>query len=357
MANRLLQAGADPTLKDYQGLSAIDHAVLQDDEQILLLFLGQQVASDFEAADAELNSASASQSLDAILARVQEIVSGENDHNLTPLQEAVLKGDTEALASLLEAGHGIQDTVLPGNISLLHLAAMGNSPKVINILVQHGADFSVKDNAGRTPLHFAAANANGQLFSALVKAGAEIRAKEENGVSAVATLGAAAHRRDPLNISHAQALMFVATTLQCAVALGQYAGVLGSGLGPVYLALTFAANWSEFTGLLTDRDKSWKKAVALIGMIVASSRPGIRTLLQAWSTYHVASAAFKGLNACYNNIRYRTWKATRNMVIHAVNTAASVNRLWEAVNKDYDFYSIAITGYDREGFNRRGYDV
>jgi len=37
----------------------------------------------------------------------------------------------------------------------LHLATKANRPNVVKVLVQHGANITIRDTAGKSPLHYA----------------------------------------------------------------------------------------------------------------------------------------------------------------------------------------------------------
>lgn len=62
----------------------------------------------------------------------------------------------------------------------LHLAALGaQDPAVIQVLLAAGADVGARDKAARTPLHWAALiNENPVIFAALIDAGADINARD-----------------------------------------------------------------------------------------------------------------------------------------------------------------------------------
>lgn len=60
------------------------------------------------------------------------------------------------------------------------------SPHVMRILIEHGADPDAKDRGGQTPLMIVVKKSNGrQLTKILLEAGADIQAKDSSGVTAM----------------------------------------------------------------------------------------------------------------------------------------------------------------------------
>ena len=55
----------------------------------------------------------------------------------------------------------------------LHLAAMKGDTKAIAALVNAGADLNVQDTDGRTPMHWAAKRGHAKAVAALTNAGAD----------------------------------------------------------------------------------------------------------------------------------------------------------------------------------------
>ena len=71
-----------------------------------------------------------------------------------PLHVAALRGSSEVLASLLDAGADVHATAFGGGTAL-HYAARVCAVAKINMLLQAGAQLEAKDNDGLTPLHSA----------------------------------------------------------------------------------------------------------------------------------------------------------------------------------------------------------
>lgn len=75
-----------------------------------------------------------------------------------------------------------------GNTPLLTAVSNGKSPKIIEFLLENGADLTMADDWGRNALHLAvsAYNANLKIVKALVEAGADITSMNRSGQTVLA---------------------------------------------------------------------------------------------------------------------------------------------------------------------------
>jgi ankyrin repeat protein len=72
--------------------------------------------------------------------------------NATPLQHAILARQPDAVRLLLDRGANPDLAAGPGSPPPLILAAGDTDPTFVNLLLAHGADPSVEDESGVTPL-------------------------------------------------------------------------------------------------------------------------------------------------------------------------------------------------------------
>jgi ankyrin repeat protein len=106
----------------------------------------------------------------------------------TPAQEmlaAVLAGDAEAVAALLDADPQLADLAdrAPGRLSVLHHAARRGDLSIVELLLAAGASPDKRSHDGSTPLHEAALGGHLGVARALVAAGSDTCATTNAGFS------------------------------------------------------------------------------------------------------------------------------------------------------------------------------
>ncbi|GAB2991059.1 ankyrin repeat domain-containing protein [Psychrosphaera aestuarii] len=98
------------------------------------------------------------------------------------LEAAVMADSFSDVKRLVEAGAPFITRRLSWGASLLHIAAIHSSPKVINYLHSQGIDVNIKiEDTGVTPLHLAVNSNKTMNIVALVELGADVNAKDDQG--------------------------------------------------------------------------------------------------------------------------------------------------------------------------------
>jgi uncharacterized protein len=75
-----------------------------------------------------------------------------HDDPFTPLMQAVLVKDREAIDALLEQGADLNEHDTDQQWTALHLAARDNDAELVTLLLDHGAEVDPVDVFGDTPL-------------------------------------------------------------------------------------------------------------------------------------------------------------------------------------------------------------
>lgn len=389
----LLKLGADPEIKDFQNLSALDHAALMKNESMLVNILGYKIGQELKDVQEQIKCKGSAAHVKELRNHIQTI-STIDVQALTPIHSAALYGDLDALAKmspqsinefdanglapihyailgnqhaavekLIELGAKMNVINREGD-SLLHFAAVSGSLPILKTLMKLGLDLNHKNFSGATPLHFASAQENLATVEVLVKAGANPHLLDNHGMSPLAMIGASAFERDPLSLPKTHVILFATTSLFWLSSLTFTSGLLTSNEAQLTAALlvlgtALASNWSEFAVLITNLNQKWKKVVAWIGMLGLAAIPPLNIGLAAWSTYHVARSAFAGLKNCWNNVGYRNWAVARNVVVYTTNTAISAHRLYVTCTATYEIFLnapywirmwVATSNNDEEAF-------
>src|SRR5262245_53537800 len=75
-----------------------------------------------------------------------------DDWDATPLQHAILERQPAVVRLLLDRGADLNRGAGPGSLAPIFLAAGDTDPAILNLLLAHGADPTVEDENGATPL-------------------------------------------------------------------------------------------------------------------------------------------------------------------------------------------------------------
>lgn len=146
----LLRAGADPSLLDRDGRSAVHLAALSGDTSVLRVVLGQ------------------------LREEHAHLVNTPDYHGLQPLHLSVRRDGERCLRLLVESGAKINAPEQKSGCTALHLAVIANLFKVAcTLITELKADVNRCTFGGNTPLHFAASQGSPTLCSMLVAAGAD----------------------------------------------------------------------------------------------------------------------------------------------------------------------------------------
>lgn len=105
-----------------------------------------------------------------------EIDSTDSD-GWTALHHAVQKGDSDSVCFLLENGANIHVFSNKGHFPI-HIAALNNKDRIIDILASYQADLNAKDDKKCTPLHLAAKKGNLRSVEMLLEKGSKLYARD-----------------------------------------------------------------------------------------------------------------------------------------------------------------------------------
>jgi ankyrin repeat protein len=114
----------------------------------------------------------------ALLSRGADVNLAHGD-GMTALHWAALKGDAELAALLVKAGARVGAVTRVARYTPLHLAARVGSAATLNVLVTAGADVNAANDNGTTPLMLSAAAGYGDALRLLLANGAQVNAREK----------------------------------------------------------------------------------------------------------------------------------------------------------------------------------
>lgn len=113
------------------------------------------------------------------------------------LIQAAQKGDVEAVEAMLNGGADPDMRSARGGRTALHEAASFGCSDVARLLIARGADPSIRDDDGLTPLHCAALDLDGRARTTklLVDSGCDLDAVDRNGATALHMMSTFGHGR------------------------------------------------------------------------------------------------------------------------------------------------------------------
>lgn len=127
-----------------------------------------------------------------LLARGLEVDAVDDHYKDTPLEYAAGYDKREAVAALLEAGANVNHQDISGR-TFLHAAVLGKRIKILQMLLAAGADPTIADNKGQTPLDLARAQ-NPKLAKLLEQAGSKTNRREPANRAAAGRVEASSAR-------------------------------------------------------------------------------------------------------------------------------------------------------------------
>ncbi|KAF3921062.1 Ankyrin-3 [Arthrobotrys entomopaga] len=143
----LIEYGADPTLRCYDGRTALDYA--------------KQVGNN---------------AIIAILSRYK-LPADEGYEQKTALHKYAREGDLEMVRLLIDQGRKV-NALAEGDTTPLHLAVLGGHEKVVRLLLKNGADASAASKDGRTILHRAIEGGNEAVIRLILSCNPDLEARD-----------------------------------------------------------------------------------------------------------------------------------------------------------------------------------
>ncbi|WP_031501066.1 ankyrin repeat domain-containing protein [Bryobacter aggregatus] len=186
----LINAGADPKARDRQGRTAIEIAaqIPNQRDRAMIGYMLQNFVRDPSQGPAQLMPWSLEHSVPRRQTDVTKMLlemgvdpNAPGKEGTTPLAEAALKGDLESVRALVERG-ARPNAISRSGTQPIHDAALGDNAEVIRMLVAKGADVNARTrDENQTPLHVAAAMGKMKAVEALVALGADLTLKDAKG--------------------------------------------------------------------------------------------------------------------------------------------------------------------------------
>jgi len=183
----LLDAGADPNLKDGEDQTSLERAMNHDRNGIVRLLLERGAVMEVEDASEAFRVAVRRDQLAVVESLLQSHVQVNEplDDGLTPLHVAVRDGKLDIAKYLIEQEADV-DAVSQdddGRSVLQATVGIGGSPEIATLLLDSGADPNFVDKHGVSVLHTAVTSGNAAVVSQLIDAGTDVERRAPGGLT------------------------------------------------------------------------------------------------------------------------------------------------------------------------------
>ncbi len=365
--------------RDDQGLTALDHLFLTNNQEFKALVIGlfcKKTVEDIKGCSNE--------QIDIAKKEIRERVYEYSD--LGPWHLAARNGNVDELEKILLLGFDINEQTLTGQTALylavkagnesvvrwliehgaktalltnhkasvLHAAALGRNKEIINLLIDGGLSPDAYDDMGYTPLHWAISREDFTTARFLI----EKRANpliESAKVSPMALMVNIAQdrsqKRDPLKLGLLSTLMCacsIATWIQSyygnnndllASVLQYTTPFVLSGMavshGVRYL-INFFKNQEEL-----NRSSFFSNCISVL--LALAPLDGVPILGEAsliCRTYWVGQSIWQGIQAGWRNRKLDPSRAFKNVVVHSTNAAFSVWNIYGRKKSIWNAYNL-----------------
>lgn len=143
----------------------------------LFLFSSSAAAQTIHEAAGEGDDAA----VRALLSQNNSLVDSRDDQECTPLHHAAVRGHTDLVALLVDAGADVDAQNHSGETPL-HWAVIRNRKGAVEVLIRRGAETELREDYGRTPLLWVARETgNAEVAAVLIGGGADVMARDRYG--------------------------------------------------------------------------------------------------------------------------------------------------------------------------------
>jgi cytohesin len=211
LAVALLEAGADPDAADRTGMTALYGAIeIANVGSVIgrppVVRVDEHDAVDFVRLALEHGADPNARLAEPILAQHHGFPDRTLGAGTTPLMRAARAHDLESARVLVAAGAAADARAADGS-SVLHVMAAARAPRsdaavaierdMLDLLLAAGADIEAAAADGQTPMHRAARGANASLIRALHERGARLDAREKEGRTPLDIVAAPGRANNP----------------------------------------------------------------------------------------------------------------------------------------------------------------
>jgi ankyrin repeat protein len=364
LLQKVLKAGFSITEKNNDGLSALDLAIISNQNELAALMLqhtlgidpqnltdlldrrtivsglvsieksihewkgkcGQTAKMTIAAMAALKGDVEALKEMDPALLKQPDL------NGLTPLHYALINGQENAASFLIP--HSDAAFLIEGN-SYLHFAAMSGNPKMVQLVLSMGIDVNAPNAQGLTPAHFLAATcASPTDLIFFAKNGASLMAQSPSHLAPIGLLFAKAIQKEPELLSSKDKWLAFSQALNVALFAGfayqlraasipNFSSLLAMGTG--FLVNLFAKQWIVSSLPPAQQNQFLSRCTRPAGIAVNSlivTPIGSAGLAYLSDAYVIAKNSITGLGRCLSSWWAKPASSLGAASVHLFNLGA-----------------------------------
>ncbi len=251
------------------------------------------------------------------------------------IHECILTGRLDIVSHFLSSSKYIFDLNPIKGLTCMHLAALGDSIEMLDLLVLHNFSISASDQWGRTPLHYAALNPNKNILITLLRYNADILQEDNFGITALDLLNYESQSINPLNIQIDQYQTLTLLLMSLLADLSKKNGLLDNYpiLSQISSYLTPA---SQFALILQNKTISFNKKIAAAAICLLAEQFTITKL--ALSTFLLAKTSLLAINSIQNTFNFThlsPYDSLKNIIINGLQTALVTRQYFSTFTPDF----------------------
>ena len=340
-----IEKGADYTLSDFDGLSALDYAAIKPKKVLEALFSSTKRSSFFTAwpffskkiLDVCQEASQFTSTEQEAIADTQKKITALKYHLLQdiPSEElslAIHKQDIPKVDELLK-----KRTNKVTNTHLLRAIFMGNPVLVEKLLKRFKGNLNTQiDQSSFNLTHVAAQSHNALILKYIVMQGGDLQKKNDEKVAPLDLLLTDGAERDPLYLSKAKLLLtlFGVSTIFYEnmvepILSPQTAALFQGALLFLSFSTELALNVQMYSQLnpqtLFQKTFFWASNLAMMPIHMGISKvPLLKTSWDLWRCYHVTSHAFSELKRSFRHFPYEKRRALQHATLQVMTVGSTL---------------------------------
>lgn len=327
----LMSQGADSSLPDYKGMTALDYAALNQDPEMLRLLLPAGLAENLDALKKQINFFYFAEpnAVQAIRSRALSMKLKSSSLDVNSIVKATPK---QVIDAIFGAGDALAKSV-----------------------IAKASNFNECDIHGLSPMHFAAATGRAVLLQEMAARGGDLFAKNNMGVAPADLLFTAASEKDPHRFQKAKLLLTflkVSSVLADLCLSDTTSRLWRASMFLLYFGSDLALTYQAYQQL--NLKSFWKKSLYWASSVVSIpvqagllQIPGARFVWDILRAQSVCREAFVKISSMWKNVTYNPYRSIGHIAHQITEIAVTGYQIKGSLHKVKEFLLNDASAQDR----------